>query len=93
MSIMSEIDYAELITGNPTLLDEITNQLGQKVKFFEDPNQDDENMSPVIAVIEDKACLTDFWHTEDFGEESDYNPCLVDGEILCYCFIDRKPID
>ena len=80
---MQKIDYKKLMEQNPTLLDTLfKNQLDQEVKFFEHPTKGDE--SPVIAVINEVAVLTDFYDTSDFYHNSDYNPVLVENEIKCF---------
>lgn len=80
---MQKLNYKKLIDNNPTLYDSITNQLGQKIDFYEHPFKGDEY--PVIAVYHEKemAVCTDFYDVGDFFEGSDYNPIYKDGEIKC----------
>ena len=82
MSVLTAIDHEELMEQKPTLYESITNQLGQKVDLYEDPEEGD--CAPVIAVIDGVAVTTDFWDTESFYEDSEYNPVLIDGEIMCF---------
>ena len=79
---MEKISYSRLMKKNPTKYGEIINQLKQKVTLYEHPTMGD--LSPVIAVIKESAVSTDFFDTEDFYENSDYNPILLeDGNIVC----------
>ena len=61
--------------------DPITNSKGQKIEFYEDSDLGDATF--VIAVCHDlkMAAFTDFFDTQDFGEDSDYNPVFLDGKM------------
>jgi len=79
---MTNIHYGNLMADKPLLLDSIINQFGQKVDFYED--QESGDFAPVIAVINEIAVITDFFDTDDFYQDSEYNPVLIDGKIQCY---------
>ena len=79
---MTKIHYENFMADNPLLLESFINQLGQKVDVYEDADNGD--CAPVIAVIEKVATITDFFDTDDFYKDSEYNPVLVNGEISCH---------
>jgi hypothetical protein len=66
---------------NPTLLDEGTNVIGQKWYAYEHPLYGDEVF--VYVLIDDVLANSEFFDTDDFFEGSEYEPVLVDGEIVC----------
>ena len=68
------------LAQDPTKYGEVINQLGQAVTFYEHPKHGD--LYPVIGVIEQTAFVTDFFDTEDFYKNSDYNPVLKNGAII-----------
>lgn len=76
------MNYDKLFKYNPTELDSVVNQKGQKITFYENPFNPD---YPVIAVYKDKAHETDFFDTGDFFEDSDYNPIYIEesDEFVC----------
>lgn len=78
---MKKMNTAKILALNPTLLKEVTNQLGQVVKFYEHPTQGD--LAPVLALIEGEVVCTDFFDTDDFYENSEYLPVMQHGEIEC----------
>ncbi len=68
----------------PTKIGEGYNQRKQAVTYYEHPINGD--MDFIIAVFnkEKVAVLTDFFDTEDFYPDSDYNPILLeDGSVVC----------
>lgn len=76
--------YAKLMENNATQYsDSIENSKGQKIEFYEHPFKGD--MAPVIAVCHELkvAADTDFFDTEDFCEDSDYNPVFLENEMVC----------
>ena len=79
---MRTLNYSRLMALNPTKYHSIVNQLGQNIDLYEHPLQGDEH--PVIAVLhsEKVAFVTDFYDTEDFFENSDYNPIYIHGEMV-----------
>ena len=79
------MNYSKLIAANPTSYNsKVINQKGQVVEFVEHPTKGDEY--PVIAFFPDykEAYCTDFWDTDDFGKDSDYNPIRLE-EGKCDC--------
>ena len=86
---MKRLNYARLMAAEPTLLDSVVNQRGQKVDFYEHPTLGDTTM--VIGVIEEhvdgrslrEAFYTDFFDTDDFHDGSDYNPVYMHGKVAC----------
>ena len=77
-------NYKKLIENNPTIYKTIINQLGQSIYLVEHPFKGDE--VPVIAVYhkEKIAAYTDFFDTEDFYIDSEYNPIYIEGKIICF---------
>ena len=75
--------YGILMAQNPTLLHTMVNQLGQEIEYYEHPTYGD--TYPVIAVLHsaEQAKLTDFYDTEDFFEDSDYNYVYLNGLFDC----------
>jgi hypothetical protein len=80
---MKRLNYTALLKAQPTLLDSIVNQRGQKVDFVEHPTLGCEY--PIIAMIHEfnEAVDTGFFDTSDFYVNSDYNPVYMHGEINC----------
>lgn len=75
------------MSHNPDKYGEFTNELGQKIEFYEHPFYGDE--APVILVFPEHelAFDSDFFDIEDMtyqeeGVDMDYVPRLVDGECL-----------
>jgi len=72
---MNVISYEKLMNNKPTKIDELTNQKGQLVEFYEDPIEGDNGV--VIGVIDKVSFYTHFFDTEDFYQDSDYNPIMM----------------
>lgn len=71
----SEKYFHKLMDHNLTLYDEMTNEMGQRVEFYEHPIYGDEH--PVIIVFPDErvAFTSDFYETDDMmDEQGDYRP-------------------
>ncbi len=68
---------------NPTEVGErVTNSLGQEIAFYEDP------MNPAFCVIAachqlQVAAHTEFFDTNNFGKDSEYNPVFIEGKLKC----------
>lgn len=80
---MKALNYKALTACNPTVFDTIVNQEGQTIELVEHPSLGD--TYPIIAVcheLEVAAC-TDFWDTDDFYTDSDYNPVYMYGQFQC----------
>ena len=80
---MKLLNYTKLMSLNPDVLDSVVNQAGQTIEFYEHPIHGDS--APVIAVNKDleMAANTDFFDTDDFYQDSDYNPIFEDGKCFC----------
>lgn len=78
----SLLNYQRLMALKPTIYETITNQLGQKIDLVEHPTLGDQ--SQVIAIYHEQkvARYTGFYDTEDFYEDSEYNPLYLHGELL-----------
>tara|TARA_R110002051_G_scaffold134998_1_gene207956 strand:+ start:1135 stop:1395 length:261 start_codon:yes stop_codon:yes gene_type:complete len=78
---MKTLSFTKLMALKPFKLDTFTNQCGQIVDIYEHPTQGD--MHTVLGVIESEkiAFDTDFFDTNDFYENSDYNPIFKDGKV------------
>ena len=63
---------------NPIEVHTIINQINQLVVFYMNPKNED---LPIIAVIGEYVKSTGFFDTDDFFDNSDYNPILIDGVI------------
>jgi len=79
---MKRIYFDNFFGEQPFKLDSVVNQHNQVVDFYEHPTRGD--TSTVLAVIDGKVFETDFWGTEDFFIESDYNPILIGEECVCF---------
>lgn len=79
---MKKLSFGKLMAFNPTLLDTMINQIGQRVNFYEHPTKGDEYT--VLGVFPDFniAFDTDHWDTSDFYDYSDYNPIYKDGRVF-----------
>jgi hypothetical protein len=79
---MKELNMQNFQAFNPTLIHSVVNQRGQTVHFYDG---EDGDLTQVIAVFpkENKVFETDFFDTEDFHPNSDYNPILIDGLSKC----------
>ena len=77
-----ELDFFNLMKKNPTKYESMVNRLGQKIDFYEDPVNGDE--AEVILVFPElnRAFYSDFFETYDMLNIEDYEPSLVDGEIM-----------
>ena len=69
----------QFLLKKPYLLEQFTNQLGQEVSIYEDPDQPE---MPVIAMIDDVISHTSFYDCEDFYEDSEYNPVLTEDRTI-----------
>lgn len=89
---MRKLNYKKLMAAKPTKLDEVINQKGQNVTFYEHPVHGDQ--AEVIAVFHKvKAAFnTEFWDTDDFFKDSDYNPILQD-DGTCLCAWEVFPVE
>jgi hypothetical protein len=88
--------YAEATKHELTILDEMTNFMGQRILLVEHPILGDE--APVIAVCHEHmskseegyvygaAGNTTFFDTEDMYEGSDYEPLFI-GDKLTYRYV------
>ena len=63
---------------NPLEVHSIINQINQLVVFYMNPKNED---LPIIAIIGTELFNTGFFDTEDFFDNSDYNPVLINGVI------------
>lgn len=95
-NLMALADTKKFMSYCPTLLDSMTNQLGQRVEFYEHPTLGDS--APVYAKIDNIVANTGFYDLGDFfmQEEvpvldgtsividSEYNPVLHNGEVMCH---------
>ena len=63
---------------NPLEVHSIINQINQLVVFYMNPKNED---LPIIAIIGEYVKSTGFFDTDDFFDNSDYNPILIDGVI------------
>lgn len=91
---MKNLNYSRLAPCEPTVYSTITNQLGQEIVLVEHPSLGDE--SPVLAMYHhlSVACETDFFDVEDFGPDSDYNPCYIHGKwVSAYELSDEDILD
>ncbi|RYX80226.1 hypothetical protein EON73_05595 [bacterium] len=81
MEKLSEEYKMEFMSQKPTLYDTMRNNLNQEIKFFEHPENGDEDF--VYALIDDKVLVrTDFFETEDMMQDhQEYTPFLIDGLI------------
>jgi len=79
---MEVLNYKNLMEQEPTVYEEMINQIGQKVQFVEHPTKGEDY--PVIAVFPEyeKAVVTNFFDCSDFYIDSDYNPCIVDDKVI-----------
>lgn len=77
------MNYATLMGANPTKYHSVVNQLGQTIDLYEHPILGDS--AKVIAVYHEEkyAAYIDFYDTDDFYEDSDYNPCYINGKFQC----------
>jgi len=81
---MQKLNYDKLMAHKPTKIHEGYNQRKQAITYYEHPIGGD--MDCIIAVFNKQrvAVLTDFFDTEDFYTDSDYNPILLDdGSVVC----------
>jgi hypothetical protein len=80
---MQSINYDRLMELGPTHLGSVLNQNKEKVDFYEHPLKGED--SPVLAVIHKHkvAAYTDFFGTEDFFPDSDYNPIFNVRGLVC----------
>ena len=83
---MKIINYKDLMEQNPMSYGSVLNQIGQTVHFFENPELGDE--ATIIGVINNTAFDTDFWDTDDFYKDSDYNPILIHKNVISYFELD-----
>jgi hypothetical protein len=77
------MNYEKLMNLDPTIYDEITNSIGQRITFVEHPLKGDE--SPVICVCHDLklADYSDFWELDDMtASHKEYEPKFVDGKLV-----------
>ena len=84
MSNKAQRFYHRLMEHKPTVLKTITNQLGQEIELVEHPNMGE--LTSVIAVSHTKkeAGYTEFFDTDDFYPDSEYNPVFLNGELVCF---------
>jgi hypothetical protein len=76
------MNYTKLMANEPTELDRMINDLGQKIVFYEHPLRGDE--FPVIIVCHELelADHTDFMETDDMtAEHGEYQPSFVNGKL------------
>jgi hypothetical protein len=94
MSNTLHTNYVKLKGRKLTILDEMTNFLGQRILLVENPVHGDE--APVIAICHEymmkvgpleyvygAAANTSFFDTDDMYEGSDYEPLFFDGKLIC----------
>lgn len=79
------MNYKKLMSHNPyKFLPELTNSLGQKINFYEDPIRGDG--APIICVCHDLglAKSSGFYELDDMmADHGEYAPHFVDGELKC----------
>lgn len=85
------IDKDKLMKQKPCELYRMKNRFNQEVVFYEHPTKGDE--APVLAIIGDTAFNTGFWDCGSFFEDSDYNPILYNGMVICDFQVESKLID
>lgn len=76
------LNYENLIKNNPTIYEEFTNSLGQKITFVEHPLKGDE--APVICICHELklASYSDFFELDDMlASHKEYEPVFVNGEF------------
>lgn len=74
--------FHKLMDHNLTLYDEMTNEMGQRVEFYEHPIYGDEH--PVIIIFPDErvAYDSDFFETDDMmNEDGDYRPFFYHSKL------------
>jgi hypothetical protein len=94
MSNTLHTNYVKLTGRKLTILDEMTNFMGQRILLVENPVHGDE--APVIAIcreymvkvgpleyVRGAAANTTFFDTDDMYEGSDYEPLFIDGKLIC----------
>ena len=91
MSNKLHTNYVNLTGRELTILDEMTNFMGQRILLVEHPILGDDG--PVIAVCHEHmskgdegyvygaAANTTFFDTDDMYEGSDYEPLFIDGKL------------
>lgn len=81
MITQTEAYTKKFMAHNPTVLDTRVNSIKQVCTFFEHPTQGDSAF--VYVMIGDILANTEFFELEDFYLGSDYEPHLINNEILC----------
>tara|TARA_R110000772_G_scaffold49230_1_gene113355 strand:+ start:36 stop:521 length:486 start_codon:yes stop_codon:yes gene_type:complete len=71
-------DKDKFMQLKPIKIDSIINQLNQLVTFYLNPKNDN---FPIVAIIDEYVFNTDFFDTDDFFDNSDYNPVLINKTI------------
>lgn len=81
MDILSDNEKDNFMKQEPTLLDTMTNKLNQEIKFFEHPENGDEDF--VYALIDGNVLVrTDFFETVDMtADHQEYTPFLIEGKV------------
>lgn len=77
------MNYEKLMSHNPTVYGEFTNNLGQVITFVEHPIRGDE--FPVICVSHELrlAGVSTFFELDDMtAEHGEYAPSFVDGKLF-----------
>lgn len=72
---------AKFMAHNPTVLDTKLSSHKQVCTFYEHPTRGDE--APVYVMIGEVLADTEFFDLDDFYTGSDYEPVLIDGQIIC----------
>ena len=93
MSNTLHTNYVKLTARELTILDEMTNFMGQRILLVEHPIHGED--APVIAICHEyisksddgyvygAAANTTFFDTDDMYEGSDYEPLFIDGKLIC----------
>lgn len=81
MKTMTPAYTEKFMSHNPTQLLQQLNSNKQVCTFYEHPTKGDE--AAVYVMIGEVLADTGFFDTDDFYFESDYEPTLIDGQIMC----------
>lgn len=81
MKTLTSAQSQNFLSGDPTVLLTRINSIGQECVYMEHPVKGD--TACVYVRIGDLIANTGFYDLGDFYYGSDYEPCLVNGDINC----------